>query len=195
MMKRQLFATAATLAASLTIATSAAAADCEVQKDSVWDMSAGEITAFYDCMEASMAEAYAKNELEAAGVYRDWTVTSTRPAVQGAHSGRLLQTFANDAAAEQYLKFQSEGVEMPAGSVLAKESFGVKDGTGRVGPLFLMTKLDEGESPDTDDWRYDAVTGSGGTMGISQAFCHDCHVQWEAQDNLAYPIEEVRVSN
>jgi len=195
MIYRPVFATAVILAASLTAATTTTAAECEVDAETVWDMSADDITAFYDCMEASIAEAYAKNDLEAAGAYRDWTVTSTRPAVQGAHSGRLLQTFANDIAAEEYLKFAPEGVEMPAGSVLAKESFGINDGTGAIGPLFVMTKLEEGESPDTDDWRYDAVTGSGGTMGISQAFCHDCHVTWEAQDMLAYPIEEVRVSN
>ena len=195
MIYRPVFVTAITLATSLTLATAATAAECKVEKENVWDMSAEEITAFYDCMKASMAEAYAKNDIEAASTYRDWTVTSTRPAVQGAHSGRLLQTFANDIAAEQYLKFAPEGVEMPAGSVLAKESFGIKDGTGRVGPLFLMTKLEEGASPDTADWRYAVVTGSGGTMGISQAFCADCHVNWEAQDMLAYPMEEVRVSN
>jgi hypothetical protein len=195
MIHRPVFATAATLAATLTLATAAPAADCEVDAESVWDMSAEEVTAFYDCMEAAMAESYAENDHPAASAYRDWTVTSTRPAVQGAHSERLLQTFANDTAADEYLKFAADGVDMPAGSVLAKESLGVDDGKGRVGPLFLMTKLQEGEAPDTDDWRYDAVTGSGGTMGISQAFCHDCHVNWEAQDNLAYPMEEVRVSN
>ncbi len=84
---------------------------------------------------------------------------------------------------------------MPVGSVLAQESFGISSGAGSIGPLFVMTKLEPGAAPDTDDWRYDAVTGTGDTMGISQAFCHDCHVTWEAQDNLAYPIEEVRVGD
>lgn len=195
MMYRTVFTTAATLAASLTVATNATATECEVDAENVWDMSADEITAFYDCMEAAMADAYAKNDHDAAGAYRDWTVTSTRPAVQGAHSERLLQTFANEVAAEEYLKFKSEGVEMPAGSVLAKESFGINNGEGSIGPLFIMTKLEDGASPDTSDWRYAAVTGSGDTMGISQSFCHDCHMNWEAQDMMAYPIEEVRVSN
>lgn len=195
MIHRPVFTTAATLAASLTFATTVTAAACKVDKESVWDMSGDEIATFYDCMEASIAEAYAKNEHTAASAYRDWTVTSTRPAVHGAHSGQLLQTFANNKAAEEYLKFASEGVVMPAGSVLAKESFGIGDGEGSIGPLFLMTKLDAGASPETADWRYDAIAGSGDTMGISQAFCHDCHVNWETQDMLAYPIEEVRVSN
>lgn len=195
MTPRQLFASAATLATGLTLASAAAAADCPVDKESLWDMNADEINAFYDCMEAKMARCYAQSDIPAASAYRNWTVTSTRPAVQGAHSARLLQTFANDIAADQYLKFQSEGVEMPAGSILAKESLAINNGKGTVGPLFVMTKLEEGESPETGDWTYTAIAASGKTMGISQSYCHDCHVQWKAHDNLAYPMEEVRVSN
>ena len=169
-------------------------ATCTTGAESPWDMSPAQIEDFYACMEGKMARGYAAKGDEVAANYRDWTVSSTRPAVQGAHSARLLQTFANDVAAEQYLEFESEGVEMPAGSVLAKESFSVKDGAGVVGPLFIMTKLEAGASPETADWRYDALTGSGDKMGVSQAFCHDCHVTWESQDMMAYPIEEVRVS-
>jgi len=190
---------AAGLAAAITMTGHTAQAQenatCTTDAESPWDMSAAQIEDFYACMEAQMARGYAAEGNEVAANYRDWTVSSTRPAVQGAHSARLLQTFANDVAADQYLKFESEGVEMPAGSVLAKESFSVKNGEGVVGPLFIMTKLEEGASPETDDWRYDALTPSGGEMGISQSFCHDCHVTWESQDMLAYPIEEVRVTN
>jgi len=32
-------------------------------------------------------------------------------------------------------------------------------------------------------------------MKFKQSFCHDCHQSWEGQDFLAYPIEEVRLSN
>ena len=38
------------------------------------------------------------------------------------HGNRIMDTFANDIAAEQYLKYQEEGFTMPVGSVLAKES-------------------------------------------------------------------------
>jgi hypothetical protein len=124
-------------------------------------------------------------------------VTSTRPAVAGAHGSRLLQTFANDVAAEQYLKFATEGVDMPAGSILAKESISIskKKKEARTGPLFIMTKGEEGSAPDTADWGYAGVQPNGKPMKFKQSFCHDCHVSWEAQDMLAYPLEEVRVSN
>ena len=191
--------TAAGLAAAILMPGNAAQAQqdptCTSDAESVWDMSGEEVEAFYACMEAWMAQCYAQNGHEVGSGYRDWTVSSTRPAVAGPHSARLLQTFANDIAAEQYLKFETEGVEMPAGSVLAKESFALEDGKGVIGPLFIMTKLEEGASPETDDWRYGGLTNSGDEMRVSQSFCHDCHVQWEAQDSLAYPLEEVRVSN
>ena len=86
---------------------------------------------------------------------------------------------------------------MPAGSVLAKESISIssKKKEARTGPLFIMTKGEEGSSPDTGDWVYAGVQPNGKPMKFKQSFCHDCHVAWEAQDMLAYPLEEVRVSN
>ncbi len=195
-MKRQLFAAAATFAASLTIAPLAHAA-CAVDVTDPFELDAAAIDEIYTCLKDEMAEKYAKEGDEVATAYRDWTVTSTRPAVAGAHGNRLLQTFANDTAAEQYLKFAEEGVDMPAGSVLAKESISIssKKKEARTGPLFIMTKGEEGSSPDTGDWVYAGVQPNGKPMKFKQSFCHDCHVSWEAQDMLAYPLEEVRVSN
>ena len=195
-MKRQLFAAAATFAASLTIAPLAHAA-CAVDVTDPLELDAAAIDEIYTCLKDEMAEKYAKEGDEVAAAYRDWTVTSTRPAVAGAHGNRLLQTFANDTAAEQYLKFAEEGVVMPAGSVLAKESISIssKKKEARTGPLFIMTKGEEGSAPDTGDWVYAGVQPNGKPMKFKQSFCHDCHVSWEAQDMLAYPLEEVRVSN
>ena len=195
-MKRQLFAAAATFAASLTMAPVAHAA-CAVDVTDPFELDAAAIDEIYTCLKDEMAEKYAKEGDEVATAYRDWTVTSTRPAVAGAHGNRLLQTFANDTAAEQYLKFAEEGVDMPAGSVLAKESISIssKKKEARTGPLFIMTKGEEGSAPDTGDWVYAGVQPNGKPMKFKQSFCHDCHVAWEAQDMLAYPLEEVRVSN
>lgn len=195
-MKRQLFA-AATLAAGLMMGQTAAAADCKVDVTDPFDLEAAAINEIYECIKAEMVEKYTKGDNDVAAAYRDWTVSSTRPAVAGAHGNRLLQTFANDIAAEQYLKFESEGVVMPAGSILAKESIGInkKKMEARPGPLFIMTKLEAGGAPDAADWLYAAVQPNGKPMKIKQSFCHDCHVAWEAQDMLAYPLEEVRVSN
>ena len=144
-----------------------------------------------------MAEGYAAAGDEVGSSYRNWSVTSTRPAVAGPHGERLLQTFANDVAAEQYLKFAQEGVVMPAGSVLAKESITIskKAKEARVGPLFIMTKLEAGGAPETDDWLYAGLQPNGKPMTFKQAFCHDCHAGFAEQDFLAYPLEEVRVGN
>ena len=177
--------------------SSAWAEDCPVDVTSIGDLENPAIAALYDCIKDKMAAGYAKAGDEIGTTYRSWTVTSTQPAVAGPHGTRALQTFANDIAAPQYLKFAEEGVVMPVGSILAKESFSVhkKKKIGRVGPLFIMTKVEAGSVPDTDDWVYAGLQPNGKPMKFKQAFCHDCHVSWEDQDNLAYPLEEVRLGN
>ncbi len=187
----------ATLIFGAISSTTVFAADCKVDVEDPFDLEAAGVVALYDCLKDKMVEGYTKGDNEVAAEYRNWAVTSTRPAVAGAHSNRFLQTFANDIAAEQYLKFEEESVVMPAGSVLAKESFGInkKKGIGKLGGLFIMTKLDAGGAPETADWLYSAVQPNGKPMKIKQSFCHNCHVSWEAQDMLAYPLEEVRLSN
>ncbi|MEP1929826.1 MAG: cytochrome P460 family protein, partial [Roseibium sp.] len=179
-------------------ATAGHAQDCKaVTVEDAFDLDEAAINALYDCLKDEMAEGYAKQGDPIGKNYRNWIVTATRPAVQGAHSNRLLLTFANPTAADQYLKFEEEGVEMPVGSVLAKESItvSIKKKAARVGPLFLMTKLEKGAAPETDDWLYGGLQPNGKPMKFKQSFCHDCHIGWEDQDALAYPVEEVRVSN
>lgn len=184
-------------AAGLALTTGAFAADCKTDVEDAFDLEAAEINEIYACISAKMLEGYTKGDDKVAAVYRDWVPTATRPAVAGPHGNRLLYTFANDIAAEQYLKFEDEGVVMPAGSVLAKESIkiNVKKGKAVVGPLFIMTKGDAGAAPDAGDWIYSAVQPNGKPMKIKQSFCHNCHEAFEGQDALGYPLEEVRVSN
>lgn len=143
-----------------------------------------------------MAAGYAKEGDVIGSGYRAWAATATRPAVAGPHGNRLLNTFANDVAAEQYLKFEEEGFEMPVGSILAKESISIsiKNNRARPGPLFIMTKVGLDAAPDAGGWLYGGVQPNGKEMKVKQSFCHDCHVGWEAQDSLGYPLEEVRVS-
>lgn len=179
-------------------ASAALAQDCHqlgAEVEDFFDLDEGQVTALYACLEQKMADGYAKGGSEVGSDFRNWTVTSTRPAVEGSHGNRLLQTFANDKAAAQYLKFAEEGFTMPVGSVLAKESisFSKKKKTARPGPLFVMTKMETGSIPETDDWLYSGVQPNGKVMKIKQSFCHDCHTAWSAQDSLAYPLEEVRV--
>jgi hypothetical protein len=175
----------------------ASAQTCAVTETDPFEIDAAGVDAIYDCIKDKMATGYAKAGDEVGSTFRDWTVTSTRPAVAGPHGNRLLQTFANDIAVEQYLKFAEEGVVMPVGSVLAKESIRIhkKKKQAVVGPLFIMTKMEAGSIPETNDWLYGGLQPNGKPMKFKQAFCHDCHTGWEEQDYLAYPLEEVRVSN
>ena len=188
---------AVAFAAFIAASTGAHAQDCPVAEGTdAWELDDAAVIELYDCIKDALAEGYAKEGDETAAAYRSWTVTSTRPAVAGPHGERFLQTFANDVAAEQYLQFAEEGVEMPVGSVLAKESFKInaKKNVLRRGPLFIMTKVGLDEAPDTMGWLYGGLQPNGKPMKFKQAFCHDCHVGWESQDALAYPLEEVRIS-
>lgn len=194
-MKLRMIAAASVFAAFAT--TAMAQETCAVAVEDPFDLEETQINEIYDCIKEKMVEGYTKGGDEVAAAYRSWAVTSTRPAVAGPHGNRLLQTFANDIAAEQYLKFEEEGVVMPVGSVLAKESIKInnKKKAAVVGPLFIMTKGEAGAAPDAGDWIYSAVQPNGKPMKIKQSFCSNCHSGWSDQDALAYPLEEVRISN
>ncbi len=186
-----------TLAALAMLPASAALAqDCTAYTaEDPFDLTEAEIVGFYDCLKDRMAEGYGAEGDPVGSVYRDWTITQTAPGLAGVHGNRLLITFANDIAAEQYTQY-AEDIEMPVGSILAKESItlSTKRQAARPGPLFVMTKLEEGGAPETDDWLYAGVQPNGKVMNIKQSFCHDCHVAYDYQDNLGYPLEEVRLS-
>lgn len=187
---------AATAATALT-ASGAHAADCAVDVEDAFDLEQAQIVEIYDCIKDSLAEGYGKLDHEIGANYRSWHATATAPAIPGPHGKRALNTFANDVAVEQYLKFEEEGVVMPVGSILAKESVTIstKKKKASIGPLLIMTKMEKGSIPETNDWLYSGVHGNGKTMKVKQSFCHDCHSAFEDQDMLGYPVEEVRISN
>ncbi len=172
----------------------AVAAECTFDKKAD-DFEQADIDRLYGCLKDELAEGYASKGDEVAAAYRSWAVTATGAAAPGAHSNRFLLTFANDIAAEQYLKYNEDGgFSMPVGSVLAKESFSLhkKKGTPRKGPFFIMTKVAAGEADEFDNWVYAALQPSGKPMKIKQSFCHDCHAAFEDQDSLGYPDPDVR---
>ena len=153
------------------------------------------ITALYDCISDDLAAGYAGGDNPVAAEYRSWGVTATGAAAPGAHSDRMLLTFANDVAFDTYVEYGfGDDFAMPVGSVLAKESFSLRNnGAPRPGPFFIMTKVAAGEADEFDNWVYGAVQPNGNAMRISQSFCHDCHVGFADQDNLGYPASEVRL--
>ena len=187
-----------TFVAALTLAAGASSAqDCTaVTVEDAFDLDEAAIAAIYDCLQDKMATGYAQQGDEIGTAYRDWAVTATGPGVAGPHGNRLLMTFANDIAADQYLKFAEDGVEMPVGSVLAKESItvSIKKKTAHPGPLFIMTKVGTDNAPDAGGWLYSGLQPNGKVMKVKQSFCHDCHTGWEAQDMMAYPLEELRLT-
>ena len=157
--------------------------------------------AVYDCMLGDMKAAYAKSDNPNATSYTNFRRYSTRAYVSDTHGGRYVQNYANDTA-KAYGAFENAGV-FPAGSVLAKDSIGVKsNGTVSVGPLFLMEKMAAGFNAESGDWRYTLILPSGATVGTTNGagsakveFCITCHVSVTPdQDSVMLLPEEVRIS-
>lgn len=123
---------------------------------------------------------------------RSWKAAFRFPANSGFHSGRRLFTSVNEAGLEAYIAY-AEDPEIPAGTLIAKESFTISDdGTARPGPLFFMKKVSAGTSPETDDWHY-IMAGADGrpqAVGVITA-CSQCHQEnFGHQGGLGYPVEE-----
>jgi len=96
----------------------------------------------------------------------------------------------------------ADGGKMPAGAILAKDSFAItEDGDVYAQSLFLMEKLPAGASEATGDWRYVMITPAGETYGDTMGespekvdFCHDCHKSVQRSDYLFYVPEGYRIA-
>jgi hypothetical protein len=192
--------TAAAAAGFLAIASAAQAAPCDPGK-SVDDLIFEEAQVVYDCIKDDLHAGYMTGDKRwiptgYVADYRSWTPANTLPANPGFHGGRFLLTWINDVGAEEYLKFADENVNIPAGTVIAKESFSVTvAGKVKHGPLFIMEKRVAGTSPETNDWYYMAVAPNGTPMAVNvMKACNECHMEnFGDQGNLGYPDPEVRV--
>ena len=134
-----------------------------------------------------------------AAAYAKWAIYNTQPYVSGTHGGRFVNNFAN-AKAKNYELYEKAG-KMPAGAILAKDSFQVRpNGKTAAGPLFLMEKMHGGFSKASADWRYSLIMASGQTVGVTKGkgsknvqFCAECHISVaEDQDSMLFLPEEVR---
>ena len=116
-----------------------ASAACSTDKDA-YDLTSDEAQASYACLEAEMHAGYVKGPKRwiDAGVvegYRGWRLASTAPAAPGFHSERFLVTWVNGVGYDAYTEFKDEGAKMPAGTIIAKESFQVSEaGAASAGP-------------------------------------------------------------
>jgi opacity protein-like surface antigen len=190
----------AAAAGILSFASAAQAASCDPGKDGS-DLTFKEAQVVYDCIAADLQAGYAKGDkkwIPAAFVtdYPNWTLANTLPANPGFHGGRFLMTRVNAVGADEYLKFaEDDDVHIPAGTVIAKESFAVSEqGKVQKGPLFIMEKVAVGVSPETDDWYYMMVAPNGAPQAVDvMVACNECHVgNYAHQGGLGYPDGEVR---
>lgn len=196
---RRVAAASALLAAA---SGGAAAAECDPGKPG--DALTGEeAQAVYECLSDAMHEGYASGPKrwipeEYVTDYRGWAEASRFPAAPGFHGGRFLTTWVNATGAAEYTRYAPERGPMPAGTLIAKESFSVTDaGAARPGPLFLMEKVAEGTSPETGDWYYMMVSPGGAPVAVNvvQA-CASCHQgNFGASDGLGYPVEDARLAD
>ena len=152
-----------------------------------------------------MQAGYAKSGLESdaglaiAASYQGWTRYSMRPYVSDTHGGRFVHNYGNRKAAS-YGRFENAGV-MPAGAVLAKDSFLVRNGKVVAGPLFVMEKMPAGFNADSGNWRYTLVMPGGKMIGTTNGkgsgnvgFCIGCHMAADDTDSLFFMPEEYRSS-
>jgi hypothetical protein len=193
-MSHRLLATAAVSAALFATSAAADGHSCTFEAE-IPDFTQEQIDALYDCVSDELLENYQAGDNEVAAVYRDWGHAQTGPAAPGFHGGRFLNTFVNEVGYEAYIQYEEddESFEMPVGTVIAKESYTLRDNAPRRGPLFIMTRGTVEEFPEADGWFYSAVQPNGNPMNISQAFCHDCHGGFSFSDSLGYPAFEVRL--
>jgi len=189
-------------AATFAFADNAEAASCTAGK-AAEDMTAAEAQAVYECLEGAMYENYNKGgkrwiPAEIVRDYRNWKLANTAPAAPGFHGERFLMTWVNPVGYDAYTEFREEDVTIPAGTIIAKESFDVaENGEARPGPLFIMQKVEKGRSPETMDWYYMMVSPKGAPVAVDVATaCSECHMEsFGHQGGLGYPVPEVRVGN
>ncbi|MCF6320376.1 MAG: cytochrome P460 family protein [Rhizobiaceae bacterium] len=144
----------------------------------------------YDNIIDQMAQGYAQSGYKSAKDYSNWRRDNNAPYLSAGHGNRFLNNYGNKISSG-YLKLR-RGQKMPAGSVLAKDSFTVTDdGEIFAGALFIMEKLAEGTSPDTGNWRYAMIMPDGSLFGDSAVkgdnsmqFCQDCHNLAKTRDYL-----------
>ncbi len=165
------------------------------------ELTDAEAVKVYDCLMKEMKAAYAKSDDATAVSYQAWPRYSRHAYVSGTHGNRYVQNYAN-ATARAYGAYEKAG-RMPAGSVLAKDSFAVTpNGKVSIGPLFIMEKMNAGFNSASGDWRYSMIMPNGAVFGATKgagskkvAFCAGCHISVAPDvDSMFFLPEEYRVS-
>ena len=169
----------------------------------VIELTSAEAKAAYDCLRPEITAAYAKAGVTQVAEYSGWTNVAARPYQSDTHGNRYVNNFVNKNGAFRYSRFEDGGA-MPAGTVIAKDSFTARpDGGLAVGPLFVMEKQPGGFNSDSGNWRYTMVMPNGSVMGMTKGqgdanvkFCNTCHkAMAEDQDYMFFLPDEYRAKN
>ena len=182
------------LVASLGLQANAHAEECKAPGKAS-EMTQEQMEALYACLKPKLAQDYGRKDHEIGSAYSSWRPASLYPAAPGVHSGQHLMTYVNDIGFDQYTEYRTDGSAMPVGTVIAKESFTIKDnGKIKDGPLLIMTKVEGTEN--TGGWAYSGVKPNGKKLKVDgEGFCHACHQAWAHQDYQGYPVPDARVSS
>ncbi len=183
-----------TMLIAMLVSHQVSAAKCVAGKAGA-ELSAEEMTALYNCLHPKLVQAYGKKGHEVGAAYGDWQAASLRPVAPGVHSGQYLMTYVNDTGYADYIRFSSDGSQMPVGTVIAKENFTIRsNGKIKRGPLLIMTKAGD-TAGETGGWIYSGVKPNGKVLKVDgKGFCHACHQAYPTQDFLGYPVPDARVT-
>ena len=143
-----------------------------------------------------MVSGYRMSHLDAAAAYRTWRRYNKTPYRSVTHGERFVNNYGNSAA-KAYGGYEKAG-DMPAGAMLAKDSFAVTTrGDVFLGPLFLMEKMVPGFNAASRDWRYSMVMPDGSLFGVTQGqgservkFCITCHESVGGDSNPLFFVPE-----
>lgn len=163
------------------------------------DLSPAKAEAIYGRLKADMTAAYTLSRNPDAGSYQRWQRFNTAPYPAATHGSRYVSNYGNGLV-RSYGSAETRE-PMPAGAVLAKDSFAVTAvGDVFVGPLFLMEKMAAGFDPKARDWRYSMIMPDGSYFGMSGGdnaerveFCVTCHATaGDENDHLFFVPEAYR---
>lgn len=180
----------------------AAAPERHFQVERPADLSDADALSIYSRILDDMVAGYRLSGEPTAAGYRSWRLYNKAPYRSQTHGERFINNYANLAAAA-YGRFE-EGGRLPAGSVLAKDSFAVTArGDVFTGPLFLMEKMPTGFNAESRDWRYSMIMPDGSLFGMTKGpgdarvqFCITCHkAAGDENDHLFYIPQDYRVRN
>ncbi len=201
---RQVLGIAAVLAISGFVLHAASAQtkdqDAHLAIENPADLTKEQAQKHYQSLIRRMSRGYAAAQMDLIRNYQNWPLFNDAPYISATHGQRYVNSYANRMA-HNYGTLQ-EGEELPAGSVLAKDSMTVTDeGNIHPGALFVMEKLPEGTNQETADWRYIMVMPDGSLFGDTMGFrasevdyCHVCHEAVADRDYTFYVPEEYRVA-